>query len=323
MNLTSSLALDEILHLIQSEYNQFESAYADQFNGEMKILAPDYQLSNGKHIRPVLFFLAQGLLGNPDPQSIDLAVMVEMLHDASLLHDDVVDEASVRRGHKTLHRIRNSHYAVLFGDYVFAKVLSIGVRYGNLQIMKIVSDVVMSMSRGVLHEYSKMNVLDPTYYVKIAKQKTAHFFGAICEIAAIVQNSIDADRLRLRTFGENFGLVFQIHDDILDYTQDTETLKKSAGQDVQTETMTLPFVLAANTLKSDEQEKVLKTFFSDSPGKGEWIRSFVLNHGGIEEAQNLANSFAQKAELALSELPESNYLQAIKSLMDRERCRNF
>ena len=274
----------------------------------------------------MLFFLTQGLVGRPDPDSVSIAVMIELLHTATLIHDDVVDHSPQRRGRKSLNALWGDRVSVLVGDYLFAKVLELGVEAGWDDVLRIVSKAVSDMGRGELREElqdDKRSSNVDEYYDRI-RDKTSGFFSASCELGGLVVGAGEAEKARLREFGEMYGMAFQIRDDILDFSGYTDRMGKPVGQDVSNGRMTLPLILALSDATGEEKKKVLDGLEEASVSKddGRWIVRFVVERGGVDGAQQTALRFADEAVDILKTFGPSEYRDSLEMLVAYDLVRD-
>lgn len=321
MNQTSTDMFARVISAIENELTLFENEYANQFNGEVNTLLSNYRPAQGKHLRPILFFLAQGLYRSPETESAHLAVMIELIHDASLVHDDVIDESELRRGHQTLHVANSKHLAVLFGDYLFAQALILGARYGNVRVMELIASAVQIMSKGALREITQILNPDKSVYLKVIKEKTADFFGIVCEIAGIIQNPETKQDMRLRALGENFGMAFQIHDDILDFSGSAETLKKPVNHDLSNGILTLPLIMALDEAGPAVRKEALDYIEDNREDKFEWLQNLIEDTKGLDKAAKIADVYSGRAREILTQFPDSEYKKGLELLMEYEQCR--
>ncbi|MBN2028882.1 polyprenyl synthetase family protein [bacterium] len=312
---------------VKVELELFEKEYESQFQPNSDFLIPLLEYVNqekGKHIRPTLFFLVQGLIGKPNLKSIRIAVLLEMLHVATLIHDDVVDDSFFRRGRKTPNALWGNKVAVLLGDYLLAKVLSLGVEAPWKDVLKIISRVVMDMGRGELRQVvigTTAKQIDEKEYYRIIKDKTAALFQATCELAGLIANGTQKERARLNRLGEYFGMSFQIRDDILDLTGKSELMGKPAGQDICNGKITLPIILALKHASEIEKQRFFKKLASEKEIDTEWIFDFVGRKKGIQRAQAQSALFADKAIAILSTFGSSIYRESIEKLVKHDLVR--
>ena len=311
---------------VREELKIFEKEYKKQFKVEDTVIQPilDYiAQKRGKRIRPIIFFLSQGLIKKPIQESVSLAVMIELLHTASLIHDDVVDSSKKRRGADTLNAVWDNKISVLVGDYLLAKVLQIGVSYRSDGVVDLLSRVVLKMGEGELLHTMKngSESLSVEEYFFIVRNKTAGLFSAACELGGLAVSASLNQRKNLNTLGENIGIGFQIRDDILDLNGSLNQMGKPAGQDLSNGTITLPLICAMQEARargetihySDIKSKFLK---GDS-----WLQEFLVQFKGIEIAQRHADMFTNKALDILRQFESSIYREALEQLIHYDTVR--
>jgi octaprenyl-diphosphate synthase len=310
-------SLNDIVRPVRGPLARFEKAYARQFGGAVEF--PD-ALIPGKRLRPLLFFLCQGLVGKPSSRSVPLAVLIELLHAASLIHDDVVDGAHRRRGTPSFAARKGSRLSVLTGDYLMAKALSLGVASGDGGVLFIVSEAVLEMTRAELLQNALENSerSNAETYYRIVRGKTASLFAAAGDLAGMVQEASPEDRKRMRRFGETFGTAFQIRDDILDFTGNPARLGKPVGLDLHNGQFTLPFLLALETVSPEERKAILKNLSSDPARSRQRIFRFVRERNGAEKAVAEADRRTDRSRRILSVFPRSVYRQALEDLLNYE-----
>ncbi|GAB4377075.1 MAG: polyprenyl synthetase family protein [Calditrichia bacterium] len=271
----------------------------------------------GKQLRPMLVLVSARSIGEPTEQSYLAAVVVELLHTATLVHDDVVDEAEFRRGFPTINSVWKNKVAILMGDYLLSKSLIIATEIGNLELMNVIADVARRMSKGELMQIQKSRKLNITEeeYFQLISDKTASLLSACCEIAAITTDSGQEERQILKNFGENLGIAFQIKDDLLDYQSRPSILGKPIGNDLKGKKITLPLLYAFQDSKPAEKKKILKTMKNGINRKAfDSIISFVQQYNGIERAQEKAVYYKDKAVDELHKLPETRARQVLEEL---------
>ncbi|HEX9933592.1 MAG TPA: polyprenyl synthetase family protein [bacterium] len=314
---------DRIPGPVLSLLDRFEAAYRLQFQDGTVPGRAYFRASGAKRLRPLLFFLAQGLVGEPEVESLPWAVLIELIHTASLIHDDVVDGADLRRGRHSYSAQQGRRMSVLVGDHIVARALSIGVDQNRPKALRIVSHTVLSMTRGELIQNamirSKSMALDS--YYRVIREKTASLFSATCELAGLLQGARPVQRERLKRLGNAFGMAYQIRDDILDFTGDPGRLGKPTGLDLRNGQRTLPFLLAVQGAASKEKQAVRDKLNAFSPASAEWISRFVRERNGIGLAIAEANRLIDKAHGTCSLFPPSACRTAMDNLLLRHRQR--
>ncbi|MGQ9798048.1 MAG: polyprenyl synthetase family protein [Ignavibacterium sp.] len=273
----------------------------------------------GKKIRPLLVLLSSKLAGGINERSYRGAVLVELLHTATLIHDDVVDNADKRRGLWSINKVFKNKVAVLMGDYLLSRGLMIAVEGKDFDFLGVITNAVKRMSEGELLQIQKTRKLDidEETYLKVISDKTASLMETCCTIGAMsaTQNSelIEA----LKKYGYSLGMSFQIRDDILDYEGTSSITGKPVGGDIKEKKITLPLIYALKEVSKQEANSIRKLLKSknDSVAVKEII-AFVRKHNGIEYAYSVSRKFADEAKNALSIFPDSQIKIALLSLID-------
>ncbi len=325
MNRLDNMTLNDIVKPIVNELGLFEDAYSHQFESELQYLKPvlDYVgQEKGKRLRPIVFFMSQGLIRPPDPKSVDVAVLFELLHTATLLHDDVVDESTERRGKKALHVMWGNQASVLVGDLLFAKVLNLGVDVPWRDVLKTIAHIVKEMGQSEIQQalISPSDVGVDEYFQTI-QGKTAGFFGACSRLGGTIAQATSNEIERLDRLGVTFGMAFQIRDDILDFSGHTDKLGKPVGQDISNGKITLPLILAVENGTSAEKRTVFEKLASSTESDVLWIKEFVDEKEGIQKAQAKAESFSGEATELLKGFNESVYRNSFHDLIHHDLMR--
>ncbi|MCU0383975.1 MAG: polyprenyl synthetase family protein, partial [Cyclobacteriaceae bacterium] len=269
----------------------------------------------GKQMRPMFVFLSAGTTGNISESTYRGASLIELLHTASLVHDDVVDNADYRRGFFSVNALWKNKIAVLVGDFLLARGLLLSVEHKEYQLLEIVSNAVREMSEGELLQMEKarqLNITEELYY-EIIRQKTASLFASCCAVGASSSGADKATVDNMKLFGEKIGMAFQIKDDLFDYGE--EEIGKPLGIDIKEKKMTLPLIYALSQSGWLERRKITNIVRneSDKPKKVREVIEFVRQSGGIEYAQAVMNRYHADALKLLEDTPESQYK---KSLID-------
>ncbi len=280
--------------------------------------------TRGKQIRPTLLFLVAGAHGKITEKTIRTGLAIELLHITSLVHDDVVDESSMRRGKKTINDIWGNKIAVLAGDYLYALVLKILVEIDNKKILEIISSVAEKMGKGeMLQQQTSIEFdLSEVHYYEIIRKKTASLFSACCLIGAITSQASEENQQKMAEFGEHLGIAFQIQDDILDYSRDVNT-GKLFGNDIRENKVTLPLIHFFSTAPAEDCEKVKRIFTQKEVTESDiaLIIDKVTEFGGLEFAHRRASDFIEKAMKLLVTLPESEYKTSLIRLVTETTTR--
>lgn len=315
-----SLKLDDIKAPIAREMEEFEP----KFRASMKtrVLLLDKIMSyivkrKGKQMRPMFVFLSAGTCGAITEATFRGASLIELLHTATLVHDDVVDEANYRRGFFSVNALWKNKIAVLVGDFLLSRGLLLSIQNKDFDLLSIVNDAVQEMSEGELLQIEKSRRLDITeeVYFDIIRQKTASLISACCGVGASSSGASQEVVARMRKFGELIGMAFQIKDDLFDYGE--EEIGKPLGIDIKEKKMTLPLIYALSNAESGERRRILRMVKneSDQPRKVKEVIAFVKKSGGIEYAQKVMAEYHQNALKMLDELPDSQYRKSLAQLV--------
>jgi octaprenyl-diphosphate synthase len=278
------------------------------FFGEVSVYS---LLAGGKRLRPLIFCLAHQALGGAiDEEILKLASTFEFLHMATLMHDDIIDQADTRRGRPSAHRIFGIPEAVMTADYLLAKAASLSLVRRNFESMVILVDVLRDLSLGELAELRARGdvELSKTAYLEIVRQKTAVLIEAVGRTAAVLAGAGPEPTRALTDYGRLVGLAFQIADDLLDYQASEDKLGKPAGQDLAEGRVTLPFIAARERLDPAGRERLLELGAKIVRGAADWteVLALVERGGGLAAAQHEADDLAEQAAEALGPLPPSD-----------------
>lgn len=275
----------------------------------------------GKQLRSRLVLLAAGASGGITAKTRRGAALVTLFHHASLIHDDVVDEATHRRGTRSINALWNNKVAILFGDYLLAKGLRIAVEHQDDDFLDIISSTMQAMSKGELLQLEKARQLAITEveYLHIIQQKTAQFIAACCTIGALSANASADQAAMLGKIGEHLGMAFQIRDDLLDYNS-AANLGKDTGVDIKERKITLPLLYALQQATEEDRQKILHSLknHSQEPEKVQAVMTFVHTSGGIGYAQEKMYDYREQAlQLLATCLRPSPYKEAFTSLINQ------
>ncbi len=303
-------SLNEIQGPIATELAMFKTHFRRHLDTDVFLLnrIVNYLMRmKGKQMRPILVLLSSRLCGEINDRTYVAATMIELLHTATLIHDDVVDNADQRRGFLSINKVWKNKASVLFGDFLLAKGLLVAVESDEFELLKVLSTAVKQMSEGELRQLkaSKLQNMTEEKYYQIITEKTGSLLVACCECGAISASADNTIRERMRTIGHHIGMAFQIRDDLLDYSK-RET-GKTAGNDIYERKITLPFIAALESASLIEQQKMRRLYRrkSKTTGEVEKIRDFVKRMGGFEYAHQKMEYHAGIALSELNEFPES------------------
>ncbi|SHO61353.1 polyprenyl synthetase family protein [Algoriphagus zhangzhouensis] len=305
---------------IESEMHVFEQKFRDFMKSKVKLLdhVTNYIVKRkGKQMRPMFVFLSAGVFGPINDSTHRGAALIELLHTASLVHDDVVDDANYRRGFFSVNALWKNKIAVLVGDYLLARGLLLSVDHGDFHLLRIVSNAVKEMSEGELLQSYKARKLDvdEEIYYDIIRQKTASLIASCCAVGAASVQTDEAIVERMRTFGEKVGMAFQIKDDLFDYGD--EEIGKPVGIDIKEKKMTLPLIYALRNADWMEKKQIIHLIRNKSNNKKavNQVIDFVKKSGGLEYAKEKMNEFYQESLAILKEFPESEFRTSLAALV--------
>lgn len=281
--------------------------------------------AGGKRIRPLLTVAANKLVGGNFEDAKSLAAAVEFIHSATLLHDDVVDNSGLRRGQETANEVWGNKTSVLVGDFLFAKSFQLMVKPKSTSVLEILANASSRIAEGEVLQLTHSHdlAIDVDTCLTIIGAKTAELFAAACEVGALIaiEKDLKADSSwpkALRDYGYNLGLIFQIVDDILDYTADAQGLGKAVGDDFAEGKITLPVILCYKKCSDDEREFWKQTLVDRNQKEDSLHKAIKLiqKHNGFEEAQALAHKLGEEAKSALGSLPESPIRDHLADMID-------
>ncbi|MBO7522886.1 MAG: polyprenyl synthetase family protein [Bacteroidales bacterium] len=306
-------SLDEIREPVKEDLKQFESFFFNTMKSDIPLLrlVLNYIMRRkGKQMRPLLVFLSAAMNGTISESTHVAATLIELLHTASLAHDDVVDDATERRGMPSINALWNSKIAVLLGDFLLAKGLLVSVDHSCFDMLHIVSDAVQSMAEGELLQIQKVrryNVTEEEYY-KVISCKTAALISA-CAMTGTRSVTSDSDSInRMKEIGENIGMAFQIRDDILDYSNSGNTGKKS-GNDIKEGKITLPLIHSLDIASLNDKRRIISIIKNKNKTSDDIsaVMDFVKANNGLQYAEEKMNIYSQKALSAIEAYPDSPY----------------
>ncbi|MBC6996681.1 polyprenyl synthetase family protein [Neolewinella lacunae] len=313
--------LDRIKQPIAQELDDFEKRFRDTLRSPVALMDRiTYYIvrRKGKQVRPMFVFLSAKACGGFTDESYVAASLIEILHTASLVHDDVVDESYERRGFFSINALWKNKIAVLVGDYFLAKGLLIALKHKQYRILEITSTAVQALSEGELLQIEKARRLDidEAIYFEVIRQKTASLIAAACEAGAA---SVTQDETTLRLmhdFGEKIGIAFQIRDDLFDFG--TDNVGKPLGIDIKEKKMTLPLIHALNQAPAGERSHIIRLIkkYSDKPEKVAEVIRFVHASAGIAYAEAAMYRYRDEAFALLHQLPSSPARESLEALVN-------
>lgn len=312
------------LQVVQKELEDVNQLIIKQLHSDVELVENigHYIVdAGGKRLRPLLVLLIYKCLNTPNSphtnhHHIDLAAIIEFIHTATLLHDDVVDMSALRRGRKTANAQWGNAPSVLVGDFLYSRSFQMMVQIGNFQIMKILSNTTNIISEGEVQQLVnvKNTQITEEAYFDVIHKKTAALFEAACETGAVIATDNSNQHKAARRFGEHLGLAFQLIDDALDYSGDPETLGKNVGDDLAEGKLTLPLIYTINNAAKEDASLIKEAIIHTDSSNLERIINIVTQCGGLSYTKEKAQEQANKAEDALLTLPHNIYRDAMLEL---------
>jgi octaprenyl-diphosphate synthase len=314
------LNLEEIKKPIAAELETFEAKFKASMQSSVPLLdrITHYIVKRkGKQIRPMFVFLSASLCGGITEATYRGAALVELLHTATLVHDDVVDNSYERRGFFSVNALWKNKIAVLVGDFLLSKGLLLSINNGDFGLLKIVSDAVKQMSEGELLQIEKVRRLDidESVYFEVIRQKTASLIASCCSCGAASAGATAEIVEKMRLFGEKVGIAFQIKDDLFDFGIDD--VGKPLGNDIKEKKITLPLIYALNRAVSSEKRRIINLVknHNEESGKVAEVIDFVRNSGGLDYARSRMEAYQEEAFSILNDLPENNARNSLQQLV--------
>jgi octaprenyl-diphosphate synthase len=322
-NLPVTADLAQIFEPIRADLDRVEHEFTRHVQSRVALI-PEMgkyiQKSGGKRVRPAVLLMAARLSGYTGDKAVLNASVVEFIHTATLVHDDIIDGADVRRGRLAVHSRWGNDITVLLGDYLYIKSMGMALTQDSLDIVRLLCDVTLRMIEGELYQLTKSGDVDITEddHFEIIRRKTAYLFGGCAQIGGVL-GKIGKDREQaLREFGFNLGIAFQVVDDLLDYTADETALGKPVGGDLREGKVTLPIIYLLQR-GGEEADRLIRTVVTDrAVSKEQWrdIVRLLREHGTPDMAYAKALEYATRAKSALDVFPPSREKDALVALAD-------
>lgn len=315
------MSVEEITNPIQEELKEFEIRFAANLVSKAALLdkITHYIVKRkGKQIRPMFLFLTAKMLGEVTDKTYEAASLFEILHTATLVHDDVVDDANERRGHFSINALWKNKIAVLVGDYFLSKVLLLSIEKDNVDVLQVVARAVKEMSEGELLQIEKARRLDidEEVYFEVIRQKTASLIACVCDAAALSAGRPELQE-KMHDFGELIGIAFQIKDDIFDYG-DQKNIGKPTGNDIRERKMTLPLIYTLNNCDPATKKElinIVKNQNEDSKTVKRAIK-LVIDGGGIQYAHKVMIDYKDRALKLIEAIPTSPAKESLIGLVE-------
>jgi octaprenyl-diphosphate synthase len=315
--------LKDIVQLVEDDLARVEELFQEQVRSDVRLVSEIgryIQEGGGKRIRPALLLLACRLCGYRGSRAILLASVVEFIHTATLLHDDIIDEATVRRGRRSVNSRWGNDITVLLGDFLYTKSMSMALSQDNLKILRLLSDVTLRMIEGEILEIERNGDLkvNPADHIDIIRRKTADLFAGCMRIGAILGEVGPEKEEALAAYGLDLGTCFQMVDDLLDFTAEEKTLGKPVANDLREGKLTLPMIFLLRRAGAPGIDKVSAVLEDRGFGRvsREEIVRLAREHGALDEARGLAEQYAAAARRDLLVFDRSPYREALEALPD-------
>ena len=319
--MTADLA--QIFEPIRDDLDRVEQEFTRQIQSRVALI-PEMgkyiQNSGGKRVRPAVLLMAARLSGYTGDKAVLNASVVEFIHTATLVHDDIIDGADVRRGRLAVHSRWGNDITVLLGDYLYIKSMGMALTQDSLEIVRLLCDVTLRMIEGELYQLTKTGDVDITEdeHFEIIRRKTAYLFGGCAQIGGVLGKIAKEGELALREFGFNLGIAFQLVDDLLDYTADETALGKPVGGDLREGKVTLPIIYLLQRA-GNEADRLIRDVVADrAVSKEQWreIVRLLREHRTPDAAYSRALEYATRAKAALDVFPPSREKEALVALAD-------
>lgn len=325
-----SLAAREIIELVGDDLRRVEEEIdLESMASASAVTAISRYLSGngGKRLRPTLLLLAARLSGDVTPGAIHLGAVVEMLHTATLVHDDIIDVADKRRGKPSTNVLFGNHTSVLAGDWLYMQAFQIALRERNFHVLDVLIALTQMMVEGELLQLERLGRIDVSEadYMELVDRKTAGLFAACARLGAAMGGATENDEGRLADYGWNLGMAFQLVDDVLDFTAKESVLGKPVGSDLREGKITLPLIYALQECSSEDRATVhtvlVERGYDSVPFRS--VLDIVRRYRGIERSRERAVAFAEKARSIIGEFPENQYGRALSAVTELVTEREF
>lgn len=310
-----------ILKELEGEVQAINQALVDNLQSHVPLISQvgrHILLSGGKRIRPLLFLLSARMCGCQGPDLADFSTIFEYLHAATLLHDDVVDAADVRRGQSTANTIWGNQAVILVGDFLLSKALSLAVTTNQLRVLKVLAQTTTMMAEGeILQLLHTSNLkINEQEYLEVVNRKTACLMSAACQIGAILGDAPCEQEEALTQFGLNLGITFQVIDDILDFTGNEREMGKPIGNDLKEGRITLPLIHALNQATPGDRERLQEIAQNLEPETVPELRHLLDKYGALDHARQLAREYTLKAQANLEAFPPAPEKEYFRSFTE-------
>ena len=320
----SSPALSQIFEPIRADLERVDQEFARHVQSKVQLIpqiGQYIQTSGGKRIRPAVLLMASRLVGYKGDRSILYAAVVEFIHTATLVHDDIIDDSDLRRGRLAVHSRWGNDITVLLGDYLYIKSMAMALMHDELEIIRVLCDVTLRMIEGELYQLTKNGDADITEdeHFDIIRRKTAYLFGGCAQIGGMLGKVTSEREEALREYGFNLGIAFQLVDDLLDFTGDTEAVGKPIGSDLREGKVTLPLIHLLRQSSDGVGSGIVRDIIASrtvTPEQWAELLRCLKDHASIDYAYRRAVEFADRAKKPLYAFPPSSERDALLALPD-------
>ncbi len=319
--------IQHVFELCAPDMSEVNSLIRDSLDSNVVLIRQiaEYIIgSGGKRLRPMLVLLASRACGYQGKDHIAAAAIIEFIHTATLLHDDVVDESDMRRGKESAHAVWGNAASVLVGDFLYSRSFQMMVGIDSMRVMDVLSNATNTIAEGEVEQL--LNMHDPEVseesYFSVIEKKTAKLFEAACQLGAVLAGKPDVEQ-PLAAFGRELGTAFQVADDVLDYTADADTLGKNIGDDLAEGKPTLPLILCRKTLEPRQQALIDETIRQGGIERMDQIVALIRGSGALDESMAVARERSRLAIQSVSGLPASDWKQAMIALASYSVSREF
>lgn len=321
--LRQSLTAIEILDLVRADLEKVEREISLESIASVEAvttISQYLQAGGGKRLRPILLLLSAKLIGEAGPNAIRMAAVVELIHAATLVHDDVIDTAVTRRGRPSINVVWGNHRSVLAGDWLYMQAFQIALRERNFHVLDLLISLTQMMVEGELLQMERLRRIDVSEadYMELVDRKTASLFSACARLGVLMGGGDEAQENRLGEYAWNLGMAFQLIDDILDFTSREAILGKPVGNDLREGKVTLPLIYALEAVSPEERHLVEAVLADENYDRVPFtkILTVVERHNGVARARERAQAFTEKARSIVASFPESPYQRALLAVTD-------
>ena len=319
----SAVKISHIKKPFLHELEKYEVVFAEIMSSDVSLIDSIVKYivkHKGKNLRPLLVIMSAKLVGTPNRNTFIIASIIELLHTATLIHDDVVDDAELRRGFPSINKVWKNKIAVLIGDYLLSKCLIGGTKTGSLDVMNALADSAKRLSKGELLQIEKSKTLNinEKQFFQIISDKTAALIATASSLGALSVSDNKQDHINLKNYGENLGIAFQIKDDLLDYYGNLKLLGKPVGNDFKDKKITLPLIHAFRHARKNETKYIKSKIRKGVKTKKEIeeLINFAEKYNGIDYASGKQQEYAENAKKSICSYPDSEVKQSLLNFVD-------